>query len=624
MSASEGDKAAVETTQVDEYVSKVEDIPEAQQEEALTPAKPEVVESIDKDNEQSSAEERKSLQVDPASVSPANLAQLRKSLVTAQTDISRLQDRNIELEGELAECQSKLSDVERQNQFLSASKEAVETELKEEKRKREAAEENVETLRGSLDDARKAIGSMRKGEEKRASTINHGLGMGLADGFLSPEMGNGEEFATSKKVKRASLMFTQGNRRVSGADFPDNAPQTPATTNMPSVPRTGLRELRLGSNLSPPSSPNPTTTPTLANSGFSDPPSSLPPRQSPQQSSEYVEPTQESFSTPRMPSSRPRPGIAERLSSLTSMSGLSDISGSPTKYDSNGNQFINLNMDDNQVQTLESEVSVLRAQLMEAKEARVASEECLKALREFIAMQNGGSTGTEAESSVQGIKLPPLPTDMDAEEVMSVSDSPVQEKKSAGWSLGGYWKSTPAIPPKDNHHTSHANSIATSVRSEAGDVPSASSSVRNMPYESVAAMPLSSFVSSWSRGITGGPPGTATGPTSPSETTASSVAPGLTKRSFSFFGSRKQENMDEAKKEAELVTAEMEKAKQTPEDEMDKDENALRRVPSGQQMSYGQLVGNADSSPRIEFDASEFDAKRRSTDKEDRYEAVAL
>jgi len=82
--------------------------------------------------------------------------------------------------------------------------------------------------------------------------------------------------------------------------------------------------------------------------------------------------------------------------------------------------------------------------------------------------------------------------------------------------------------------------------------------------------------------------------------------------------------MDEAKKEAEVVTAEMEKAKQTPEEEMDKDENALRRVPSGQQMSYGQLVGNADSSPRIEFDASEFDVKRRSTEKEDRYEAVAL
>lgn len=604
---------------------------------------------------------------DPAMTSPETLAQLRQSLVDAQSETSRLRSRNVELEDELAETSSKLTDLETQRTFLSAAKEAVETELKEEKRKREAAEENVEMLRGKVEDARKAIGTMRMGQEdKRTSSAGYGQGIGLgfggagADGLLSPDLGSQEEMS-GKRVKRASLLFNQGARRISTGPPGENneSPVMPASNS-----RTGLRELRLGtiaSSTSPTSSPK-ISTPTNAQE-FGDNPELTPkdPRQRSQSNNLSLHPSGRptyQLSDPygdvplsaASTSSRPRPGIAERLSSLTSVSDLSSVSGgnggpvSPSQR-----QYVNLNEDDNTTATLTSEVTALKNQLAEAHEARMASEECLKALREFIAMQNGGSTGTDAEgSSVQGIKLPPLPTDRESDEDLAAQEAArsAASAKKSGWGFN-MWGAAPAnatssTKAASGHRVSRSNSLATSIRSEAGDIPSADSSVRNAQLEPLripqnepgmkssasSTTPLSNFVSSWSRGISGGAPASAASPPLESAVPASGSAsafPGLAKRGFSFFGSKSNPAaVDDVKREAEEA-AELEKVRQTPEAEMDKDENALRRQMSD---AHAARTDGAETRGSVELDikkdGDETLLKTSSTMKDEKYETVAL
>jgi len=70
---------------------------------------------------------------------------------------------------------------------------------------------------------------------------------------------------------------------------------------------------------------------------------------------------------------------------------------------------------------LRMEITGLRIRLAEAEEARRASDGCLKALKDFVAQNNG----TPAE----GVQLPPLPTDVIPE------DKPLQRRPSMASSL---------------------------------------------------------------------------------------------------------------------------------------------------------------------------------------------
>ena len=647
---------------VDEEKNVEEDAKEDEQSSVTdTPAVPKEEPTVKAD-----ATDNKRQSFDPAMTSPETLAQLRNSLVAAQAETSRLQSRNAELEDELAETSSKLTDLETQKTFLSAAKEAVETELKEEKRKREAAEENVEMLRGKVEDARKAIGTMRMGaEDKRMSSTGYGSGLGLGlgsggpsvEGMLSPDLGSQEEI-TGKRVKRASLLFNQGARRVSSGP---PAETTESSTAPASNTRTGLRELRLGtiaSAASPSSSPktnNNASTPTNASTEFAENPELTPkdPRQRSQSNNLTLSPSgqptyqlAEAYGdvplSAASTSSRPRPGIAERLSSLTSVSDLSSVSGGNGGLGSPQRQYVNLNDDDNMTATLTSQVIALKNQLAEAHEARMASEECLKALREFIAMQNGGSTGGDEGSSVQGIKLPPLPTDRESDEDLAAQEAArsAASAKKSGWGFN-MWGAAPTTAASTTtapsiHRISRANSLATSIRSEAGDIPSADSSVKNVHLEPLrigqqdssgmkssasSTTPLSNFVASWSRGITGGAPATATSPQPES-------APGLAKRGFSFFGAKpKDAAVDDVKREAE-ESAELEKVKQTPEEEMDKDENALRRMSSGVGATEDKIETANEAGDSVELDVKKDDdatlIKTSSTLKDEKYETVAL
>ncbi|UZJ54779.1 hypothetical protein CBS101457_004099 [Exobasidium rhododendri] len=71
---------------------------------------------------------------------------------------------------------------------------------------------------------------------------------------------------------------------------------------------------------------------------------------------------------------------------------------------------------------LQREMQALRMELDDAKEARSASEACLKALKDFVKDEGGRSTDTDGGAQMlKGVKLPPLPTDKDTDDLSSDS-----------------------------------------------------------------------------------------------------------------------------------------------------------------------------------------------------------
>ncbi|CAO1626010.1 unnamed protein product [Parajaminaea phylloscopi] len=67
---------------------------------------------------------------------------------------------------------------------------------------------------------------------------------------------------------------------------------------------------------------------------------------------------------------------------------------------------------DDELAKMYADMKAMRIRLDEALEARVASDACLKALKEFIG-EGGPEGGEEARAALRGVKLPPLPTDDD-------------------------------------------------------------------------------------------------------------------------------------------------------------------------------------------------------------------
>jgi hypothetical protein len=156
-----------------------------------------------------------------------------------------------------------------------------------------------------------------------------------------------------------------------------------------------------------------------------------------------------------------------------------------------------------ELESVRAELLAAQVRLSESEEARQASEDCLKALREFI---SGSGEGEEAPSpgivdlndpaalmALKGIRLPPLPTDKDPDEPAPS----VPEKKGWGFKIPT-WKAgqTPLSP------SSQAVEPAT-PRTGMSPPPSVRSSSYTSHEEAapVAATPLSAFVSSWTRGV---------------------------------------------------------------------------------------------------------------------------
>ncbi|GHJ88248.1 hypothetical protein NliqN6_4650 [Naganishia liquefaciens] len=430
----------------------------------------------------------------------ARIAHLDTSLAAAEQSNVELETRHANLSATLAHVQRELAELSASSKFIAAAKEAVDKELAAEKRRRELAEETVDVLRGKVDDARKAFGTMQK-QDKRASTLGGGVpgvetlsldALGFTDDTTKPNDPPSSVRTNTHKSKRTSMLV--GRRSSNASDQPDPAslllspPQVGSILTTPVLPQApinaqGLRELRLatggtsawsatGMPLSPggggagSGSGAATTTnaqetdpaPTSSSSSSSNRWSSLnfgsagvkssPGKPTSRGLKEAEDPVEELDHPVDL--ARPAPA-SHRISSssITSARGTTvDLTATPPLHNNQPTD----NADRSSIPSLHAEIIQLRSQLVESQEARAASEECLKALREFIA--SGGpsrAAGTDADDAqnggIEGIKLPPLPTDRDPEDdrmPLPLPQSPPPQKRttSSGWGLG-LWRSSP-------------------------------------------------------------------------------------------------------------------------------------------------------------------------------------
>lgn len=351
--------------------------------------------------------------------------------------------------------EAELARFKDQHAFVAASKEALMQQLRDEVTRREAAEEKyeaaeekIELLRGQVEAARRGVMQLQKQEQDRANrtSANRVSSHGADDAYG----GIAAEEPTSRAAKRQSLY---GRR----PDPADPAPPTPGlppssvTATSPAAPpaRGGLRELRLGAGASSLASPVTSSRLDVPTKGD---------RTSGSIKSPLLSPRSPLGSPPRAVRPPSRDGVGSgsgsEKSSPTGGSGTSLLAPPnivPNRVVTPMTSELNsLAADVNAAAALEQardEVSALRAQLerlavrlTESEEARDASENCLKALREFVASENSAA----GDADLGGIRLPPLPTDKEADE------APVQEKKAAGWGVGGFslWGAKAADAPK--------------------------------------------------------------------------------------------------------------------------------------------------------------------------------
>ena len=412
----------------------------------------------------------------PTPISPDDLeslvTSLRASLTSSQTLLATQATRLTAL----TDLETSLNQSRDQLTFLTAAKDAVELQLKDEIRKREVAEENVELLRGQVEQARRGVGLLQKQdkERKRLSTLPAG-----ALGITYPE----EEAGGSKRQS----MLNRGHRRISSqSDNPLDVSSLPPSTSpnlgAPGPARAGgLRELRLGMGSTP---PQPATSPSSVNTGF--------------------------FDEPLM-----APSMAKRHSSA----GLSTASSPPSKKDVAAHD---------EATRLKGELHAVHARLAESEEARMASEACLKALREFMA-SGAPSTLDDTEIStaelLKGIRLPPLPTDRDPDEPelegqydRSPNAVPPTSKSTGGWGFK-LWKQPPVSPALSTaveppatpmHNLSpppSINSVTTTPLLSPGEFPSEAT----LGAMGNNTTPLANFVTGWTKSVSPGTPGEAKG-----------------------------------------------------------------------------------------------------------------
>lgn len=397
------------------------------------------------------------------------ISELDHQLAATEQENVQSQTQYANLSATLTQVQRELAELVASSKFIAAAKEAVDKELAIERERRETAEETVEVLRGKVDDARKAFGTLQKGD-KRASTLIVGAPDPPALDALGISSMDDPPSVRTNKGKRTSMHFGRRLSNASDQEHPGSAnlllspPQMGSVLTTPVLPQApvnskGLRELRLASGgtsawtaggmpLSPNAErleviPDLTTAPKRwSGLGFGGGTAKSPAKPTPAKD----DAVEELDDVAELPRPAP-PSHRISTSSIASAPGANvDLTGSPGKKA------------DDRFDSLYAEIIQLRSQLTESQEARAASEECLKALREFIA----SGPGEDADApGIEGIKLPPLPTDRDPEEDLAAQSSQADKKSAGGWGLG-LWRSSaaPNIPVG-------TQSISTSTRSEA-------------------------------------------------------------------------------------------------------------------------------------------------------------
>ncbi|WVO13134.1 hypothetical protein L204_100746 [Cryptococcus depauperatus] len=398
----------------------------------------------------------------------AELEHARQTISQQLVKLSLLSDAEIEL----VQLKDRFA-------FEEAARKAVEAQLKEEKTKREIAEENVEMLRGQVEQARRGVMTLQKqeAERKRISAMS-GLGLGFVgqpnDEELLVNLGEGWN-KDGNALKRASML---SHRRVSSQSEPSDVfaaleRQAPFSKNGFTAPRLsgGLRELRLGS-----------TSPSLVvHPGLPGPPGPL----SPATPTHYFE--ESSLQAAIVTANKEKTVALEETAALR------------------------------------TQLRQAQAKLAESEESRAATEVCLKALREFMALNEDGMEGQGAAEEFRGMSLPPLPTDKDADERQLR-----EESKPSGWGFKLWSGRAPTqvispsltpVEPQVSQPATHARAISvTTTPNSTGlsfPIDEAPSSATT-PVANTAG--LGGFVSNWTKGVMIGPSASASTPPSSSST----------------------------------------------------------------------------------------------------------
>lgn len=489
----------------------------------------------------------------------ATIQDLRTSLASAQSQLSAQSTKL----STLSDLTTELAQLKDQHSFLKAAKEAVESQLQAERVKREAAEESaddlrgqIETLRGQVEAARRGVGILQKQEKerKRMSTIGGGSGLGLTGGVEAvleeaPDVAQPTTI-TDKAAKRASMILGGGKHKRSsstseGSDHPAGGAsggQLSTSPNLaPGGARAGLRELRLGAATV--STPPSLYSPSIAEA--SDDPTRMPPYRSVSGTSIGTVGTVGTATSPSKRDAALREAVAkEREAREAAESAARDA--------------------EEQQANLSRQVTSLQRRLEEAEEARVASDACLQALRDFIA----GGSGAEgqdpladpatASSLLKGISLPPLPTDRDADlrddKPLPARPSPRKANSAAGWGFTSLFRGGAGGPPSP--------AISTTVEPPATPQPllSPPATVRTSSTPRVSPLPTPqelderaveglpsaapvTWVSSWTKNVpSSGGGSSSTTPIAPGpsfdrgEPLSPPMPPSSTRKLSSFFG----------------------------------------------------------------------------------------
>ncbi|KAN0061583.1 hypothetical protein ACQY0O_006430 [Thecaphora frezii] len=469
------------------------------------------------------------------------IAQLREEIDEVKTSHSIILHRSAEWKDEL--------------ELLRTRVPALEAELQQEKEARELEADRVKDLRLRAEESRRAImrlqGDQGAARAKAKSDNRRSMGPGVLASWVPPGSSGGrdeQEDAELKRSKRASLAFgpnaslnvggrpghrrtASGSRSVSANSRIGDAADEPDEPTSPTLQQNanGLRGLRLsGTSLGPHglSLHPPTASVDEANSNPGSRRSSMhsngmrSPRLSGVEQLADGEGAQAAAST--------RLSVPSSAASIRNMLALTSPALSPAIASSNGctspiledgedgasraqaaaasdlatalhstSSDLQLEADlkakDIEVERLNREMREMRNKMEEAIEARLASEACLKALREFIANHDaaadasepsdqGGANG-EQRSSVgagllRGVKLPPLPTDDIADDAADAGPSRRDSKQA---SIGGWSMKLPQLMRKN---TSNTGSGSTPGQTPADETGSAFQGVHSSPKKS--------------------------------------------------------------------------------------------------------------------------------------------
>lgn len=369
------------------------------------------------------------------------LADLRTELTAANEARQASETRVNVLETELARFKD-------QHAFATASKEAIQNQLREETARREAAEDKVELLRGQVESARRTVMQLQKQEQERAARRQ--------------SIGRDEEDKLA--AKRQSLYGgASRNRPVSTQSATSDSAEAPPPP--PPVPTpSGLRELRLGSGQARPASmalriaPDGTLKSPRGDKTLKSPRSPSRPKQ-PTLGSDLFDPTTTTTSggdsptdsSPRSPSGAPASLLLPIASG--SRSGSLDATASSATVEAAvaaayASSAADAQASRDEADQLRAQLERLTVQLTESEEARDASESMVRALREFIASDPGDAAGGPGSAS---ISLPPLPTedldDDDEDEEQEPAPKPAPAASKWGFSM---WSGSGAAATPSN------------------------------------------------------------------------------------------------------------------------------------------------------------------------------